>query len=189
MDREDADRDDTDWEDADRQHSDREERSLAETARQVVEACVQRGWTIALAESCTGGQASAALTAVAGASQAFWGGIVVYSAEAKCALAGLDPDDVTTHGVVSDVVTRKLAGAVRDLAGSDLGLAVTCWAGPESAGPDPVGSVYLAVATRSDCRARALHVAGSRSRVRVRASTALLALAVAEASGREAGGR
>lgn len=135
-----------------------------------------RGLRVAVAESCTGGDVLATLTAAPGASSSVWGGAVVYSAAAKSSLAGVDVAFVREHGVVSEAVTRALAEGIRDRAGVDVGLAVTGWAGPESEGPDPVGTVYLGVAAPRGSRVRRLALAGGREEVRAAAVRELLAL-------------
>jgi nicotinamide-nucleotide amidase len=160
---------------------------LERRAVEVIAACRQRGWTVAVAESCTGGEVMAALSSIPGASAQLWGGAVVYSAEAKCALAGLAAEQIAGDGVVSAATTRRLAEGIRQRSGADLGLAVTGWAGPDSDGPDPVGSVYLGVATDQGTHVELRRYDGSRAGVRRAASAGLLAMAleVIDASGSE----
>ncbi len=132
----------------------------------------ERGVTLAVAESCTGGLVLARLTAVAGASGVVWGGAVVYSAAAKAVLAGVQRALIEQQGSVSEPVTRALAEGIRRVSGADVGAAVTGWAGPEH-GVEPVGTVYLAVAGRDGCRSRRHRFEGDREQVRAQAAGAL----------------
>jgi len=115
-------------------------------ARELGRRLLERGERLAVAESCTGGLLAARLTTVDGASGWLWGGLVVYTADAKARLAGLERDWLGEHGTVGPDTTRALARAVRGRSGCAWGLAVTGWAGPSGGTPDdPVGTVYVAV--------------------------------------------
>ena len=107
----------------------------------------ERGETVATAESCTGGLLASRITDVAGSSAYFMGGAVCYSAAAKIALAGVDPNLVREHGEVSEPVAVALARGVRERFGTTYGIGVTGIAGP-GGGTDakPVGTVHIAVA-------------------------------------------
>ncbi len=148
----------------------------SELARVLVARLTGAGQTVAVAESCTGGQVLSALTDVAGASKCVWGGVMVYTAAAKTLLADVPGETLEGHGVVSSEVTVAMARGIRRLARSDLGGAVTGWAGPSSAGPDPVGTVFLAVATAAGETALRELYTGSRSEVRLSATRDLLRL-------------
>jgi len=150
--------------------------SLEKAAENLVRECRRRGLTVALAESCTGGLVAAALSAIPGASECLWGGVVVYTAEAKSVLAGLDPSRVRDAGVVSAEVTEELARSILERSGCPLALAVTGWAGPDSGGPDPVGCVYLSVASSSGCRSLRVVLEGPRQEVRRGAAERLLTM-------------
>lgn len=145
-------------------------------ARELIAALRSQERKVAIAESCTGGQVLALLTDVAGASACVWGGAVVYTPAAKEALAGLEAGAITRHGEVSAEVTEQLAAGIRRRSGADFGAAVTGWAGPTSTGEDPVGTVYLAVATGLGAHCRKQVFRGSRSKVRTSAAAALLQL-------------
>lgn len=103
---------------------------------------------VALAESCTGGLTAQRLTRVPGASAYVWGGVTCYQVAAKERLLGVKlsrPEDA-----VSAECTRRLAQSVRETSGCDIGAAVTGYVGPEGGTEsDPVGTVYLAVSTKS----------------------------------------
>ena len=103
--------------------------------------------TLATAESCTGGSLAARLTALAGASQYFKGGIVAYSNEVKENLLGVHHDTLEQHGAVSEQTVRQMAEGVRMRLGTDYGVATSGIAGPDGGTPDkPVGTVWMAVA-------------------------------------------
>lgn len=119
----------------------------ARLARAVIEAASARGWTLATAESCTGGLVCGALTAVPGSSAAVDRGFVTYSNRAKAELLGLNPALIETHGAVSEAVARAMAEGARDRAAVDLAVSVTGVAGPGGGSEEkPVGLVHFGVA-------------------------------------------
>jgi len=138
---------------------------VGEDKEDVVEATVRElartGQTIATAESCTGGLLAHVITAIAGASRHYLGGIVAYSRGSKVNLLDVPGALIETHGVVSAEVAGELARRVRDRFGSDLGLAITGVAGPEPDSGSPaevVGVVYLGLATADVVRTRKLEL-------------------------------
>jgi PncC family amidohydrolase len=158
---------------------------VARLAERLVARAIERRLWLAVAESCTGGEVAAAISSVPGASQCFWGGIVVYTADAKATLAGLDPDRLAADGAVSRVTTERLAEGIRSRAGADFGLAVTGWAGPDGGGPDPVGCVYLAIDGQGHRTCSRRLLSGPREHVRRQAARELLSLAFAVIGGAE----
>ena len=132
--------------------------------------------TVATAESCTAGLVSAALTQVPGASDFFWGGIVVYAADAKIDLAGLDPELLAQYGTVSLATTEALAAAIRDRSMATYGVAVTGWAGPLTGPREVVGRIFGAVAARHAVVSRRWQFDGDRDTIRVAAVAAVLNL-------------
>lgn len=108
----------------------------------------ERGLTLAVAESCTGGTIAARFTALPGASAYFRCGVVAYSNEAKHDLLGVDPQAIERHGAVSEEVARQMAQGVRRAARADYAVATTGIAGPTGSSElKPVGTVWIAVAT------------------------------------------
>ncbi|MCL6520879.1 MAG: nicotinamide-nucleotide amidohydrolase family protein [Firmicutes bacterium] len=150
------------------------ERAL-ELARRLGERLRQRGETLAVAESCTGGLLADRITDVPGASDYFLLGVVAYANRAKEALLGVPAAVLERHGAVSGETARAMAEGVRRRAGSDWGLATTGIAGPGGARPGkPVGLVWVATAGSGEVWAEELHLAGDRRQVKEGAVEALL---------------
>ena len=132
----------------------------------------RRGWSMATAESCTGGLIAAACTSVAGSSDWFERGFVSYSNAAKTELLGVDAALIAAHGAVSESVVRAMALGALSRAGVDLAVAVTGIAGPGGGSADkPVGTVWLGLARRGPpgdalVQAERLQLGGDRSAVR-----------------------
>lgn len=115
---------------------------------------LQRGASIAVAESCTGGLLGAALTDVAGSSAYFLGGIQVYSNEAKHTLLHVPNEILNTVGAVSKETAELLAANVRTQFGATLGVGITGIAGPGGGSPDkPVGTVWISLASAEGVQA------------------------------------
>jgi nicotinamide-nucleotide amidase len=108
---------------------------------------MERGATVATAESCTGGLLASRITDVAGSSAYFMGGAVVYTAAAKQDLAGVVPALIAEHGEVSEAVAVALARGIRERFGTTYGVGITGIAGPGGGSEaKPVGTVHIAVA-------------------------------------------
>jgi nicotinamide-nucleotide amidase len=151
-----------------------DERPVAEL---VLELARRRGLTLATAESCTAGMVSAELTAVAGSSDVFAGGVASYSDAIKNQLLGVPLDLLERHGAVSGEVARAMAEGARDRLGADVAVAVTGVAGPGGGSPEkPVGLVHIHVSSGEGEDARTMQWGGTRSDVRLRATAAALHL-------------
>lgn len=134
----------------------------------VVGACLkQRGETLAVAESCTGGLLGGRITNVPGSSAWFVGGFQVYHPEMKTRLLGLDAALIAQHGVVSEQVAKAMATAARERTGATWALAVTGEAGPEpSPGGPPPGTVWIGLAGPAGTIAQLFRFPGDRVRIR-----------------------
>ena len=136
------------------------------------------GLTIGTAESCTGGLVAERLTSIAGASDAFVGGVVAYSDAVKQTELGVPVDVLREHGAVSAETAAAMAHGVRERLGVDVGLAVTGVAGPAGGTPDkPVGLVYVHAETPDASRGVDFSYPSDRESIRRRAAVAVLHLA------------
>lgn len=138
-----------------------------------------RGWTIATAESMTGGLVAAALTAAPGSSDTVRGGAVTYWSEAKGKLLGVG--DITR--VVNAETAAEMAEGARRLFGAEVAVSVTGEAGPDPA-EKPVGTVFIGVATPERTQVREMRMPGDRERIRSFAVTSAIHLARLAVSGR-----
>jgi nicotinamide-nucleotide amidase len=125
----------------------------------------QRGQTLAVAESCTGGGLGAAIAAVPGASDLWLGGVIAYANSVKQGLLGVPADLLEAHGAVSDPVAQAMAEGARRATGADWALAITGVAGPGGgSAAKPVGLVHLAVAGPDGCSSEGVRFGASRGR-------------------------
>jgi nicotinamide-nucleotide amidase len=127
---------------------------------------LSKGLKLAVAESCTGGLLSKRITDISGASKVFVGGAVVYAAESKTKILGVDPRIIEEKGVVSRDVAGIMAKNIRELLGADIGIGITGFAGPESDGKLDVGAVFVSLATKDELFVRELHLGFGRGRIR-----------------------
>ncbi len=143
---------------------------------QVARLLRERRWTIATAESCTGGLLAGRLTDPPGASAYVRGGVVAYADAAKSALAGVDPGLIERDGAVSEGVARALADGARERFGADVGVGVTGVAGPDGGTEEkPVGLVWISAAAGDGARlTRRMYLPGGRTDVRDRSVTVAL---------------
>jgi nicotinamide-nucleotide amidase len=135
----------------------------------------QRKFTIAVAESCTGGLIGGRLTNIAGSSAYFERSVVVYSDEAKTSLLGVPAGLIASRGAVSREVAGAMAGGVREQAKTTFGLAVTGIAGPGGGTPEkPVGLVYISLASKDGVKVDEHRFLGTREHVRLHTAQAAL---------------
>ena len=126
--------------------------------------CLERGLTVATAESCTGGLVAKLITDLAGSSGYFRGGIVTYADEAKVRLLGVPAEQLAAHGAVSAQVARSMALGARDRTGADIAVAITGVSGPGGGSPaKPIGLTYIAVAAPAGTDVRRFLWAGDRA--------------------------
>lgn len=115
------------------------------SAEQVVRLLTERGETVAVAESLTGGLVVAALVSVPGASAVVRGGVVAYMTDLKAALLDVEPELLAREGAVHPDVAAAMARGVADRLGATYGVATTGVAGPDPQDGHPVGEVWVAV--------------------------------------------
>jgi nicotinamide-nucleotide amidase len=153
---------------------------LVDLARRVIEANRTAGRRIAVAESCTGGLVSAALTEIAGSSDVFDAGFVTYSNEAKQAVLGVSSDVIETFGSVSIACAWSMAQGAITKSGADVAVAITGIAGPGGGSENkPVGTVVFALAEKGGTKADMVadkQEFGDLGRAGVRLQAALCAL-------------
>jgi nicotinamide-nucleotide amidase len=149
---------------------------IAAEAKRAIEALVAAKFSVATAESCTGGLVAGALTAIPGSSAVVYGGFVTYANTAKTAMLGVTARLIRDYGAVSAQVARAMADGARNKAHVDLAVAITGVAGPDG-GTDkkPVGLVYLACATHEGTKVIEKRF-GALGRDEVRQAAALEAL-------------
>ena len=134
----------------------------------VQELLVEKGKTLATAESCTAGLLGGRLTDAPGSSVFYRGGIIAYADQVKQDFLGVDPGDLERHGAVSEVVVRAMATGCRERLGTDYSLAVSGISGPGGGTEDkPVGTTWVAVATPADVFASCYRLPADRARNRM----------------------
>ena len=139
--------------------------------QQVHRILIERGKTLAVTESCTGGAIASKFTAMAGASAYLLGGVVAYSNDVKRDILGVDPVSLECFGAVSEVVALEMAEGVRRITGADYAIATTGIAGPGGGSKHkPVGTVWMAVATPEGSRAIMRNSGTDRGQIISRAS-------------------
>jgi len=142
---------------------------------QVGRALKERHWTLAVAESCTGGLVGHKITEVPGSSDYFMGGIIAYAYEAKEKFLGVDPKTLETYGAVSEETAVQMADGVRKAFDVDIGIGVTGIAGPASdLSEKPVGLTWIAVSTDKGTLAQSHHWKGDRSSNKLQSAQAAL---------------
>ncbi|MBB3677299.1 competence/damage-inducible protein A [Modestobacter versicolor] len=135
----------------------------------VATAFADRGWTVAVGESCTGGLLTARLTAVEGSSAWVLGGVAAYANSAKEQLLDVPAATLAQAGAVSPEVARALAEGARSRFGSDVGIGLTGIAGPGGGTAEkPVGTVHLAAVGPDGEVAKSVVLMGSRDSIRQR---------------------
>jgi PncC family amidohydrolase len=145
-------------------------------AEEIIRLLRERGQTLAVAESCTGGLIGHLLTEVPGSSEAFLGGVIVYANDLK-EMVGVLPRTISQHGAVSPETAHELAMGIRLWATADYGLSVTGIAGPGGAtDTKPVGLTYIGLASAEDNGCEEHIFSGDRSQNKRSAAEAALSM-------------
>jgi len=135
----------------------------------------EKGSTVAVAESCTGGNIAHFFTLNPGSSEYFKGGVVAYSNELKVKLLGIDPKMIFEKGAVSKEVVEAMAVGARSVLGTDYAIATTGIAGPDGGTPEKqVGTVWIAVADSDSVVSKVFNFGNHRERNIIRSSQAAL---------------
>ena len=154
---------------------------LDKQVENVVKLLVQRGLTVATAESCTGGLIAALITSVPGASDVFGLGICTYSNNMKCKFLGVQEDELCRYGAVSSQVALSMVKGLAECSGADICVSVTGIAGPDGGSEEkPVGTVWFGFFVRGKVFTRLpkLWELADKSRSNIRMSAAKYAFGV-----------
>lgn len=140
---------------------------LTALARRVGSALLDRGWTVALAESCTGGLVAKVLTDIPGSSRYLLGGVVAYANQAKEVLLEVPSETLRRSGAVSKETARRMADGALRAFGADVAVSITGIAGPGGGLPDkPVGTVWFGLTLPDGRRAERRSFSGGRDAIR-----------------------
>lgn len=152
-------------------------------AAELIAVLAERGWTLGVAESLTGGAVAAELVSVPGASAVLLGAVVAYATPVKHTLLGVDAALLAEHGAVHAEVAQQMADGVRravavDGRAADVGISTTGIAGPESPDGQPVGTVHIGISTPYGVFTRTLRLRGDRAGIRRRSRDAAICAAL-----------
>jgi nicotinamide-nucleotide amidase len=147
-------------------------------AADLLDALSARRWTVAVAESLTGGLVASTIIEVPGASARMRGGVVAYATDVKRDVLGVDGELLAAVGAVDPDVAVQMAEGVRRLLGADVGIATTGVAGPEPQDGKPVGTVCIAVVTPGATTSVTEVLRGDRASIRAGAAEAAIAAAL-----------
>ncbi len=151
-----------------------EEASVEELVHNIL---IDRGETLAVAESCTGGAIASKFTAQAGASAYFICGVVSYSNESKSNVLGVQMSDILQYGAVSEQVAKAMAQGARVISGANFAVSTTGIAGPTGGSKEkPVGTVWIGIATPEKCFAVLKNCGTDRSQIISRATAYAVAM-------------
>ncbi|MBB6449243.1 nicotinamide-nucleotide amidase [Geomicrobium halophilum] len=135
----------------------------------VIEHIKINGWSLATAESLTGGQLGSSITDIAGASEVYQGGAITYSDESKQKQLNVDAATLQQHGSVSQACAREMAEGVRSRYQSDVGISLTGVAGPDDQEGHPPGTLFIGISYPHMNRVYERHLSGDRETIRRRA--------------------
>ncbi|MDL2323061.1 competence/damage-inducible protein A [Bacteroidales bacterium OttesenSCG-928-A17] len=135
----------------------------------------EKGLTLSLAESCTGGKLSSLFTAIPGCSVYYKGSVTSYSNEAKVNILSVSPDDIDIHGAVSRAVVEQMVTGAQRLFSSDCAIATSGIAGPDGGTPDkPVGTVWISARYGDQMKSELFHFSKNRENNIMRACNSAL---------------
>ncbi len=145
---------------------------MIQISQKLIDLCIAKSIKITVAESCTGGIISSAITSISGSSKVFDCGFITYSNESKIDLLSIQTEMLREHGAVSLVIASEMAiGAIKH-SHADIALATTGIAGPNSDGSNkPVGLVYFAILSKGKVKCMEKYFEGNRQQIRELAST------------------
>ena len=159
---------------------------LEKEARETAAFFMENDFTLASAESCTGGMVGEALTCIPGVSAVYLGGVISYSNSMKTDVLGVSHDMLKRFGAVSVQIARAMADGVCRLTGAPVSVAVTGIAGPDGGTEDkPIGTVCFGVSAKGSTTAVRVQFDPNLSRDEIRAAAAAHALALARARAEE----
>jgi nicotinamide-nucleotide amidase len=141
----------------------------------------EKGWTLAIAESCTGGRICDRITNVSGSSEYFMGGMVNYSNESKAKHLGIPLDYIKRYGAVSPQVAKRMAQGARKTFDTTFGVSTTGVAGPTGGTRrSPVGRVFIGIASGRGTRVKKLNLKGNRREIKEKATEKALQFSYGE---------
>jgi len=153
---------------------------IRSTVETLLEALEERNFTIAVAESCTGGMLGGSITSVPGSSTAFLGGVIAYHNRIKREHLNVTKSMLEEHGAVSEPVARRMAAGVADRFGSDVAISITGIAGPSGGSPKKsVGLVFIGYDGPETTEVVRIQCEGDRADVRARSVQSSLEFALA----------
>lgn len=165
---------------------DRAQRDFSRSLEQKVVGMLRdNGYTIAVAESVTGGLVSRILTNMPGSSDYFIGGAVCYSPRAKVIQTGIEPKIIAEYGVVSEETAIGLARGIRQRLVTTLGVGITGVAGPEAHGGRPVGTVFIALSDKKGDTVKEFLFDGDRAEIQQRTAEAVFGMLMVYGTGEE----
>lgn len=144
---------------------------------EIVELLKEKGLTLSVAESCTGGLISKSITDISGCSSVFFGGVVSYDNSVKENVLGVKNATLRAYGAVSYETAKEMAQGVKNALNTDVGISTTGIAGPGGGSAEkPVGTVYIGIAINGDVSSKRLDIGAdlSREEIRSRAAYTLL---------------
>lgn len=147
--------------------------------QKLLQLLIKHNLTLAIAESCTGGELSNRITNIPGSSKAFLLGVVTYSNSAKNKILKIPLGLIHSKGAVCAQVAEKMAQNIRKLASSDIAIGISGIAGPDGGTKEkPVGTVFIAVSSNKKTTAQKFHFTGNRMEVKRKAANKAIGIVI-----------